>query len=171
MMNVKLGKRTTDFEESRDIAQIKTVEQALSEIPAQLISKRAVECGSYARALFHWEQFIRQQKDKELNNTPNDSDSWYQSLLDIYLKIDEPDAIEGVSTHLQLMTVDDQVLEHRKAGRWAAVQSWHELQLAQQPDDPNVQLDLLKSLGESGSYGMLIIIISTSELLMEQMLF
>ena len=167
MMNAKFSKKTTEFEESRDIAQIKTVEQALSEIPAQLISKRAVECGSYARALFHWEQFIRQQKDKKVDNTAHNTDSWYQNLLDIYLKIDEPDAIEGVSTHLQLMTVDDQVLEHKKAGRWAAVQSWHELQLAERPDDPNVQLDLLRSLGESGSYGMSIMLIYTSEFLTE----
>ena len=167
MMNAKFSKKTTEFEESRDIAQIKTVEQALSEIPAQLISQRAVECGSYARALFHWEQFIRQQKDKKVDNTAHNTDSWYQNLLDIYMKIDEPDAIEGVSTHLQLMTVDDQVLEHKKAGRWAAVQSWHELQLAERPDDPNVQLDLLRSLGESGSYGMSIMLIYTSELLTE----
>lgn len=170
-MNAKIGKKTAEFEEARDIAQINIVEQALSEIPAQLISKRAVECGSYARALFHWEQFIRQQKDKEIYNITHGTDSWYQNLLDIYLKIDEPDAIEGVSTHLQLMTVDDQVLEHRKAGRWAAVQSWHELQLAQRPDDPNVQLDLLKSLGESGSYGMLIKGIYSSKVLTEQTLF
>ena len=154
MMSSKHGKKVSEFEESRDIAQIKTVEQVLSEIPAQLISKRAIECGSYARALFHWEQFIRQQKDKVFDKAAHNTDCWYQTLLEIYLKIDEPDAIEGVTTHLPFVTVDDQVLEHRKAGRWAAVQSWHELQLAERPNDPNVQLDLLRSLGESGSYGM-----------------
>ena len=170
-MSSKHGKKTSEFEESRDIAQIKIVEQVLSEIPAQLISKRAIECGSYARALFHWEQFIRQQKDKKVDKEAHNTDSWYQTLLEIYLKIDEPDAIEGVSTHLPFMTVDDQVLEHRKAGRWAAVQSWHELKLAEQPNNPNVQLDLLRSLGESGSYGRLKASICLYEALMKQMPF
>ena len=77
----------------------------------------------------------------------------YQRLQDIYSQIDEPDGIEGISAHMHVITVDQQVLEHRKAGRWTAVQSWYELELSENPGNPEVQLNLLTSLRESGQHG------------------
>ncbi|KAI1919319.1 serine/threonine-protein kinase M1 [Ophidiomyces ophidiicola] len=145
------------YKESADkcSVQIKRVEKLLSSIPAEVISGRAVECKSYARALFHWEQYIRQQRTKPETDATQ-LDSLFQKLQDIYTQIDEPDGIEGISSHLHVLNIDQQVLEHRKAGRWVAAQSWYELQLNKSPEDTEVQLNLLTCLKESGQHDVLL---------------
>ncbi|GBF64420.1 kinase [Trichophyton mentagrophytes] len=135
--------------------QIKRVEHLLSCIPAEIISKRAVECKSYARALFHWEQYIRQQKSRPETDAM-ELESLYQRLQDIYTQIDEPDGIEGISSHLHVLDLDQQILEHRNSGRWTAAQSWYELQLNKSPKDLDTQINLLTCLKESGQYGILL---------------
>lgn len=134
-------------------AQIKSVESLLASIPPEIISKRAVECKSYSRALFHWEQYIRKcNSHAELDEQPN-PESLYQRLQDIYSQIDEPDGIEGISSHLSVLDIDQQVLEHRKAGRWATAQSWYELQLEKDSNNVEAQWNLLTCLKESGQQG------------------
>jgi serine/threonine-protein kinase ATR len=131
------------------LSQIKSVETLLSSIPPEIISKRAVECKSFSKALFHWEQYIRKTK----SNGEHDRSSLeplYQRLQDIYSQIDEPDGIEGISSHLSALNIDQQVLEHRKAGRWATAQSWYELQLEKEPKNVDAQWNLVTCLKESG---------------------
>ncbi|KAB8231016.1 protein kinase MEC1 [Aspergillus alliaceus] len=129
------------------LPQAKAVESLLASIPPEVISKRAVECKSFSRALFHWEQYIRQSRNKQMGFR---IEPLYQRLQDIYSQIDEPDGIEGISNHLHALNIDQQVLEHRKAGRWATAQSWYELQLEKEPNDLDAQWNLLTCLKESG---------------------
>lgn len=134
--------------------QIQSVETVLALIPADVISRRAVECKSFSRALFHWEQFIRQQRDEDRNAKEHANlEPLYERLQEIYTQIDEPDGIEGISAHLQVLNIDQQILEHRKAGRWTAAQSWYEILLTEKPKDLDVQLNLLTCLKESGQHG------------------
>ena len=134
--------------------QVCNLEEVLNSIPANVIARRAVECKSFSRALFHWEQYIRQQRKHGIDaKKSQDLEPLYERLQDIYTQIDEPDGIEGISAHLQVLNIDQQILEHRKAGRWTVVQSWYELLLTERPDDTEVQLNLLTSLKESGQYG------------------
>lgn len=138
-------------ESSAPDAGIERVKAVLDMIPPEVISRRAVECKSYARALFHWEKHIRQERDrvKDLGDvTP-----LLQRLQDIYTQIDEPDGIEGISAHLHVLDIDQQILGHRKAGRWTAAQSWYEIKLAEDPGDIDVQIDLLTCVKESGQHG------------------
>ncbi|MCJ1477208.1 serine/threonine-protein kinase M1 [Lambiella insularis] len=144
----------TKVEIQSHLTQISKVEAVLSAIPAEVMSQRAIECRSFSRALFYWEQYIRQQKDQNL--AKNELEQLYERLQDIYTQIDEPDGIEGISSHLQVLNIDQQVLQHRKAGRWTAVQSWYELRLTEEPDNTEVQLNLLTSLRESGQYDVLL---------------
>ncbi|KAL4803894.1 hypothetical protein BDV18DRAFT_166188 [Aspergillus unguis] len=131
-------------------SQIKAVESLLGSIPPQVISKRAMECKSFSRALFHWEQYIRQYTTRPRGQRSNGLTPLYEHLQNIYSQIDEPDGIEGISTHLHVLDIDQQVLEHRKAGRWATAQSWYELQLEKEPDNPDAQWNLFTCLKESG---------------------
>ncbi|KAJ5708031.1 hypothetical protein N7488_007832 [Penicillium malachiteum] len=131
-------------------SQIKSVEALLSAIPPEIISKRAVECKSFSRALYHWEQYIRKCNTQAETLDNASSEQLYQRLQDIYSEIDEPDGIEGISSHLSGLNVDQQVLEHRKAGRWATAQSWYELQLEKEPDNFEAQWNLVTCLKESG---------------------
>lgn len=89
---------------------------------------------------------------------PTNLEPLYQRLQDIYSQIDEPDGIEGISSHLSALDIDQQVLEHRKAGRWTTAQSWYELQLEKEPDNIDAQWNLVTCLKESGQQGKIKII-------------
>ena len=144
----KVERGIADLSVENANAHVKHVETVLSSIPPDLISRRAIECNSYARALFHWEQYIRQVRDES-----EDSDELFARLQEIYSQIDEPDGIEGISAQLHVLDIDQQIIEHRKAGRWTAAQSWYELQLNENPQDPDLQVNLLTCLRESGQCG------------------
>lgn len=127
------------------------VQAILDAIPAELISQRAVYCKAFSRALFHLEQHIRQVEEE--NRGGDERARLLQRLQDIYTQIDEPDGLEGISAHLHVLDINQQILSHRKAGRWAATQTWYEIKLAQNPDNIDVQIDLLTCLKESGQHG------------------
>jgi serine/threonine-protein kinase ATR len=145
-MQVKKSRPLT----AKDQTWIKLVEGVIGSLDPELISQRAVDCKEYARALFFLEPHIenrRQSAEKEEN------DRILQSLQSIYTQIDDPDGLEGVSAHMQHVTLDQQALTHRKAGRWTAAQTWYEIRLAESPDDEDIQVDLLTCLKESGQHG------------------
>ena len=145
---------TADFDELTEVRQISKVERLLAGIPPNGLSKRAMQCGSYARALFHWEQFIRNIENHGHAYTDQDElNVHYKHLQDIYAQIEEPDGIEGISAQLHILDPEQQILEHKRAGRWTAVQSWYELALAENPDDGNAQNELLLCLKASGQHG------------------
>ncbi|KAI0412411.1 phosphatidylinositol 3 [Xylaria grammica] len=138
----------------REIASIDKVALFLASFPAELISQRAVDCSAYSRALFHLEQHIRQVD--EAKGSAHDRNLLVQRVQDIYTQIDEPDGLEGISAHLHVLDIEQQVLSHRKAGRWAAAQTWYEIKLAEEPDNIDVQVDLLTCLKESGQHDVLL---------------
>ncbi|KAL7276740.1 serine/threonine-protein kinase M1 [Rhizina undulata] len=141
-----------DEDEDEDEA-VQRVEALLSVIPPDLMGLRSYECNSYSRALFYWEQHIRQTREK----TPEkEMEPLYQRLQHIYTQIDEPDGIEGISTKLHVLDIDQQILEHKKAGRWTAAQNWYELLLSEKPGDVEIQTNLLTCLKESGQQEMLL---------------
>ncbi|KAI0913098.1 phosphatidylinositol 3 [Ustulina deusta] len=147
-------KRMTPNPSTKETADIEKVANFLASFPAELISQRAVDCSAYSRALFHLEQHIR-QVDESKDGT-HDRNRLVQRVQDIYTQIDEPDGLEGISAHLPVLDIEQQVLSHRKAGRWAAAQTWYEIKLAQEPDNIDVQIDLLTCLKESGQHDVLL---------------
>ncbi|ETI22234.1 hypothetical protein G647_06307 [Cladophialophora carrionii CBS 160.54] len=131
------------------VAQIRSIERVLEQIAPDVLARRALECRSYSRALFHWEQHIRKSNQDDIEGE-------LQRLQDIYAQIDEPDGIEGISARMHVLDIEQQVLEHKKAGRWTAAQSWYEMQLVAHPEDSDVQRNLMECLKESGQYDALI---------------
>lgn len=101
--------------------EVVKVASVLAIIPSEIIADRAVECKSYSRALFYWEQHIRQVRVRDVSSETNTK--LLERLQDIYAQIDEPDGIEGISAHLHVLDIEQQVLGHRRAGRWTAAQS------------------------------------------------
>ena len=134
------------------VSQIANVEEVLNRIPPEMISKRSIECRSYARALFHWEQYIQiTSKADDYDDKLHDEN--LHRLQTIYTEIDEPDGIEGISAQMHVLNIDQQIYEQQQAGKWSAVQGWYELQLDESPSDPAVQVNLLRCIRESGQYG------------------
>ena len=147
-------------EAGADASAIKATESILAHVPAHIMSQRSIECRMYARALFYWEQYIR-QKQENSNASEGALDRLYEKLQDIYTQIDEPDGVEGISARFHVLNLNQQVVEDCKTGRWNAVQSWCELQLEESPDDSDTQMQLLTSLRESGQHGKLKIFCSS----------
>lgn len=154
----RAGQSPSQFNESQDLARIDNVEGVIASIPADIIAQRAIECGSYARALFHWEHYIREQTSRAGNQTALNRDAMYQRLQTIYTQIDEPDGLEGISAKLNVLSPEQQAIQHRRAGQWSAAQSWYEIESAQKPDDVDLHLGLLNCLRESGQYGQSVVL-------------
>ena len=152
---VRAGHSPKEFEEAADLGRIRSVEQVMASIPANIIAQRAIECGSYARALFHWEDFIRGQCSKPETDA-EDRNAMYDRLQSIYSQIDEPDGLDGIAAQLNILSPDQQAFQHRRAGRWSAAQSWYEIESMQRPNDSDIQLGLLSCLKESGQFNQVI---------------
>lgn len=90
---------------------------------------------------------------REAEPTVGEQEKSMKTLQDIYAQIDEPDGLEGLAAHMPVLNIDQQVLGHRKAGRWTAAQTWYEIRLAEDPDNTDVQHDLLTCLKQSGQHG------------------
>ncbi|KAK1971971.1 phosphatidylinositol 3 [Colletotrichum sublineola] len=146
----KNARRKTDH----DLPAIARVEDLLSTIPPVLISQRAMDCKEYPRALFHLEQYAQQMEVEK--SDPRQKTLLLEQLQDIYTQIDEPDGLEGISAHLHVLDINQQILSHKKAGRYTAAQTWYEIKLAEEPDNIDVQADLLNCLKQSGQHDVLL---------------
>jgi serine/threonine-protein kinase ATR len=131
---------------------VQWVEELIAGLDPEMIAQRAIDCKEYARALFFLEPHIGTQSSDD----GSQPDRLLQTIQDIYTHIDDPDGLEGISAKLQSVSMDQQALNHRKAGRWTAAQTWYEVRLAESPEDTDIQLDLLTCLKESGQHGTLI---------------
>lgn len=148
------SKRSTGRVSEGDKKKLAVVQKALDSIPAPLLAKRAIDCNEYARSLFHLEQYA--QNLDQSKREPGERALLLEQLQNIYANIDEPDGLEGISAHLPALDINQQILSHRKAGRWSAVQTWYEMQLAEKPDSVEIQLDLLNCLKQAGQHDVLL---------------
>lgn len=147
-LQVKRTSRLSKIDENN----LALIQKRLDSIPPELVSQRAIDCKQYARALFHLEPHILRQQEEQRNDVENIQQA-LDSLQHVYAHIDEPDGLEGVSANLKVIDLKQQILSHRKAGRWSRAQTWCEVQLAEDPHNIDVQIDLLTCLKESGQYG------------------
>jgi serine/threonine-protein kinase ATR len=145
------NKRSVPKLTTLDKESLARVQRALDLIPAQLIAQRAIQCNEYARALFHLEQHAQNVEQKK--SEPEERVRLLEQLQDIYANIDEPDGLDGISAHLPALDLNQQILGHKKAGRWGAAQTWYEMQLVEEPDNSDVQLELLNCLKQAGQHG------------------
>lgn len=153
----KTGVTPNEFDEDKAIGQIETTEDFLASIPAKIVAQQAVECRSFSRALFYWDQHIRQKRSVIPDKTLTTSDEeLYTTLQNIYSQIDEPDGLEGMAAHLPFVSELQTAINHSKAGRWTAAQAWFELQLADEPDNALLQHNVLECFRETGQYAPLL---------------
>lgn len=146
------AKRATGRLSAQGKESVARIQHVLDQIPAELISERATDCNEYSRALFHLEQHA--QKIEQQKREPGDRSRLLEKLQDIYANIDEPDGLEGISSQLHALDINQQILSHKKAGRWATAQTWYEMQLAENPQNSEVQIELLNCLKQAGQHGL-----------------
>jgi serine/threonine-protein kinase ATR len=127
--------------------QTSRVQRILDAIPANVMAQRATECGSHARAVYHWEQHLRQARD---HDTELDE---YRQLQQVYEQIDEPDAIDGISTKMHILDAAQQLLDHKQSGRWATALTHYEIAVQKDPQDVKLQVELLECMKSAQQYG------------------
>ncbi|GAO52708.1 hypothetical protein G7K_6779-t1 [Saitoella complicata NRRL Y-17804] len=136
-------------EGTEDDSFIRRVEVVLAVIPEDMMARASYNCGSFARGLFHWEQYIRKQRQAL---SESELEPLYRTLQHIYSKIDEPDEIEAISAKFSVINLGQQILEHEVTGKWTSAQTCYELCLQQQPEKLELQVGLLRCLNLSGHY-------------------
>lgn len=152
MESARKDTRNNHSRRAEDKENLAYIQKELDSIQPQSISYCAVECKDYARALLYLEQHA--QKMETQKTRPGERTALLQDMQAMYANIDEPDGLEGISAHLPALDIQQQILSHKKAGRWTAAQTWYEMQLAEQPDSLEVQMDLLHCLKQAGQHGM-----------------
>lgn len=132
-----------------------TVQWLFNQIPAKLMAEAALSCGSYSRALFYWEQHIRAQK-LDTGSTARELEPLYAHLQQLYMNISDPDGIEGVSSCLSDLTLEQEIMMHENAGRWTSAQSSYELALNTNPERDDLRVGLLNCLKQTGHHEVLL---------------
>ncbi|KAG9258601.1 uncharacterized protein F5Z01DRAFT_615130 [Emericellopsis atlantica] len=145
---------------SADKEGVDFVSAFVQKVPMRMLSERAVQSDDYARALFYHEQYTQ---DRQSLGAPagvpydeTERNNLLEGLQHIYANIDEPDGIEGISAHLPAIDINQQIMSQKKAGHWKAAQTWYEMQLAEEPQNTDVQLQLLNCLKRSGQHDVLL---------------
>ncbi|KAM0577666.1 hypothetical protein ACHAO2_005001 [Verticillium nonalfalfae] len=137
-----------------DLKALDRVKSVVGMISPELRSQRAMDCKEYSRALFYLEHHAQELELKQ--GDPSERTRLLERLQDIYTQIDEPDGLDGISARLHVLDVNQQILSHRKAGRWTAAQTWYEIKLAEEPSNVDIQVDLLTCLQQSGQHDVLL---------------
>ncbi|CRK27237.1 hypothetical protein BN1723_003426 [Verticillium longisporum] len=137
-----------------DLKALDRVKSVVGMISPELRAQRAMDCKEYSRALFYLEHHAQELELKQ--GDPSERTRLLERLQDIYTQIDEPDGLDGISARLHVLDVNQQILSHRKAGRWTAAQTWYEIKLAEEPNNVDIQVDLLTSLQQSGQHDVLL---------------
>lgn len=141
-------------EDDKDVG-IKRVHWLITNIPAKLMAEAALACKSYSRALFYWEQHIRAETTVK-TNTKREMEPLLAHLQQLYININDPDGIEGVSSCLSDLSLEQEIMMHENAGRWTAAQSSYELALQEFDSRLDLQVGLLRCLKETGHHEVLL---------------
>ncbi|KAF9291903.1 serine/threonine-protein kinase M1 [Mortierella alpina] len=136
-------------------AQCDSVVAHLSSISHNHIAVAAFRSKAYARALYHYEQHIR---DRRMDSALNDVEiqSMYGRHQEIYVHMDEPDGMEGISTLITSGTLTQNLLQCESAGRWAEAHAYYELALHAEPGQFEHHIGLYRTMENLGQFDTLL---------------
>jgi serine/threonine-protein kinase ATR len=130
--------------------ELSELEDRLSAIPEDLLSDAAFQCKAYARAVLHYEQYIRKQRTRR---SAQDMAPLYQRLQFLYTYIDDPDGVRGISTMLPIKPLQQQIFECETTNRWGDAQTCYEVALQYDKDDPSLHNGYINTLKQLGKFG------------------
>lgn len=130
-----------------------TVQNHLMSISHELIVNTAFRGKAYARALFHSEQHIRDSKPKM---SEMGIQGLYEEYQQLYIWMDEPDGMEGISSLITSGTLPQHLLQCESAGRWEEAHAYHELGVQTEPSKLDHHVGLYRALDNLGQYDTLL---------------
>lgn len=138
---------------SRDDTPIRQVNGLLSKISPLQMAMRSFECKSFPRAIMFFEAHLRSAE----NLPAEEVDNTYHTLQNIYASIDDPDALEGVSSKLPTLSLEQQILQYENAGQWDyAMECYEVLEKRHEHWDIPQQTKMMNCLQQCGRYDELL---------------
>ena len=137
-------------------AALTRMQNHLGSISHDVIARASFRCHAYARALFHYEQNIRDLRTPAPSG-PKLSEVTFQSmheeLQEIYINLQEPDDMAGISHLITSGSRNQHLLQCESAGRWSEAQAYYELALETEPASIKNHVGLYNSLENLGKFG------------------
>ncbi|KAF9584971.1 serine/threonine-protein kinase M1, partial [Lunasporangiospora selenospora] len=135
-------------------AVLGNIQAHLASISHNVIAMAAFRCKAYARALLHHEQHIR-----NLRQSPSlgelELQAMYEKYQEIYLNLDEPDGIEGISGLITSGSMNQGLLFCESAGRWDEALEYYQLGINSEPGHLDNYIGLYKSYESLGQFDAL----------------
>ncbi|TPX55724.1 hypothetical protein PhCBS80983_g05098 [Powellomyces hirtus] len=141
--------RAKETVQARPDQGVEKVQQFLRRVPQSVMADAAYRCNGYARAYMHFENHVRQEQERGLEDKEA-LQGLYAHLQKLYAPLDEPDGMEGIFIKSSMPTLDQQILAHESAGRWTDAQTCYEVSLRTNPDNHDHQVGLLNCLKNLG---------------------
>jgi serine/threonine-protein kinase ATR len=128
------------------------IENLLSQaIPWDLLSDAAFHYKAYARAVLHYEKYVRESS--KWYTDPEEMQLHYQQLQLLYTYANELDSVRGISKLLTSKSTRQQLLEHEAANRWSDAQACYEAALQYDKDDMALHCGYINTLKQLGNFG------------------
>ena len=128
------------------------IQQLLDDIPQKLMSDASYLCRAFQRALFHFENHLRNL----ISNEPRPRDDILRDNVDdlhkIYSEIDEPDGLSGIAILRADLIGRDPIKEYENTGLWADAFAYYEQLLQLDSSNRDYQIGRLKCLKQLGHY-------------------
>jgi serine/threonine-protein kinase ATR len=140
----------TDGDAVFTASELAALENCLSGVPKDLLADAAFRCKAYARAVLHYEQYVRECRAKR---TALEMQPLYQRLQLLYTYIDGSDSVRGISKLLAGRSTRQQLLEHEAANRWSDAQACYEAALRYDKNDMALHCGYINTLKQLGNFG------------------
>jgi serine/threonine-protein kinase ATR len=122
-------------------------EDFLSKIPHTLIAEASYQSNSYARALLHYEKHVRIVRESD---DKRELQSLYGKLQQVYSKLEDSDALDGIFTMFINPSLEEQIIHHEATGKWNLAQSCYEVFQQKGSNDIEHQIGMVKCLTNLG---------------------
>ncbi|KAI8598622.1 hypothetical protein EDD21DRAFT_309126 [Dissophora ornata] len=130
------------------------VQAHLTSISQEVIAVAAFGCKAYARSLLHYEQHIRDARQQR-GAGDLDIQAMYERLQKIYVHMEEPDGMDGISNLIQSDSETQNLLQCESAARWSEAQTYYELGMETDPEKFENHAGLYKCLDNLGHFDTL----------------
>lgn len=126
-----------------------SVQQLLGLLKLDIMAQAAYNCRDYRRAILYHETFMRNNS----TNMVDDKVSQYGWLQKVYFNVDEPDGMMGIFDQFPDATLEQQLMDHKAAGRYSEAQSCYEAVIRTTPSDLESHKGLMECMQHLGHFG------------------
>lgn len=125
------------------------VQEVLKSISLESLTKAAIACNSYTRALNYYEQHVRQMHFEPKSYLPIQAKidklncENIRVLQELYRDIEDSDSLLGISAIRKTATLDEIVIDYEAAGNWTEALNCYESKLQDNPKDAASHINAL----------------------------